>query len=109
MDSFTPLDPPGRDAADYFRKLDAAALVIFCPAAAAPCQPAATVDVAGALKQTQKIWPPELEPPLLAQAWWVGGIRQAQNILNLSLGCDLRGVPSRATGCRHRSMSWLRR
>jgi hypothetical protein len=91
MDAFTPLDPPGRDATDYFRKFDIAALVIFAPAPAAPCQPAATLDVAEALKRTQKIWPKE-EPPLLAHAWWVSGIRPAQQVLTLSLACDLRGV-----------------
>jgi hypothetical protein len=93
MNAFTPLDPPGRDAVDYLRKFDIAALAIFCPADAAPCQPAATADVTEALKRTQKVWPKELEPPLLAHAWWVSGIRPAQQVLNLSLGCDLRDVP----------------
>lgn len=92
MNAFTPLDPPGRDAVDYLRKFDIAALVVFCPAPAAPCQPVATIDVSEALKRTQKTWPTELEPPLLAQAWWVSGIRPAQQVLNLGVACDLRSV-----------------
>lgn len=88
-----PLTLPDRVAARYFAQFHIAALAIFCPLLGMPCQPVATNDLAEALAAARKAWPRDLAGPILAQAWWVSGLRSGQQVLSLVLACDLRGHP----------------
>lgn len=86
-----PLQMPDKAAARYMSQFHIAALAVFCPLHGMPCQPVATDDLAEALAAVRKAWPKDIDPPTLARAWWVSGLRPAQQIVSLALACDLRG------------------
>jgi hypothetical protein len=88
-----PLELPSKVAAEYLRRFDIAALAILAPSSGLQCAPVATIDLGTVLSDVRKTWAKDIEPPTLAAAWWVSGIRPAQGILNLVLACDLRGYP----------------
>lgn len=86
-----PLQMPDKAAARYMSQFHIAALAIFCPLRGLPCQPVATDNLAEAQAAVRKAWPKDVDPPTLARAWWVSGQRPAQQIVSLTLACDLRG------------------
>ena len=85
-----PLQMPDKAAARYMSQFHIAALAVFCPLRGVPCQPVAADNLADAVTRARKLWPRELDAPILARAWWLSGIRPAQQVLNLALACDLR-------------------
>jgi hypothetical protein len=42
------------------------------------------------LEAARRNWPKDLEPPILAAAWWVFDLRTAQQITNVAIASDLR-------------------
>jgi hypothetical protein len=86
----TPLELPDSNARLYLSRFSVGAVYIICGPTGFPCLIGSGFDLAGELTAARKNWSKDLEPPILAAAWWVFDKRTAQQIANLAVASDLR-------------------
>jgi hypothetical protein len=90
--TFAPLELPDAGVQRYLRRFNIGAVYIIAGSAGFPCIIGSGTDLATELAAARKVWPKDLDPPVLAAAWWCFDLRTAQQIVTLALASDLRQV-----------------
>jgi hypothetical protein len=91
-DTLPPLELPDAGVQRYLRRFNVAAVYIIAGSAGFPCIIGSGTDLATELAASRKAWPKDLDPPVLAAAWWCFDLRTAQQIATLAVACDLRRI-----------------
>jgi hypothetical protein len=86
------LELPDAGVQRYLRRLNIGAVYIIAGSAGFPCIIGSGTDLATELAAARKAWPKDLDPPVLATAWWCFDLRTAQQIATLAVACDLRRI-----------------
>ena len=89
-DIFAPLELPDAGVQRYLRRFNIGVVYIIAGSAGFPCIVGSGTDLATELAAARKAWPKDLDPPLLAAAWWCFDLRTAQQVVTLALASDLR-------------------
>jgi hypothetical protein len=91
-DTLAPLELPDAGVQRYLRRFNIGAVYIIAGSAGFPCIIGSGTDLATELAAARKAWPKDLDPPVLAAAWWCFDQRTAQQVVTLALTSDLRQV-----------------
>jgi len=91
-DTLAPLELPDAGVQRYLRRFNIGAVYIIAGPAGFPCIIGSGTDLATELAAARKAWPKDLDPPVLAAAWWCFDLRTAQQIATLAVACDLRRI-----------------
>jgi hypothetical protein len=89
-DTPAPLELPDAGVQRYLRRFNVAAVYIIAGSAGFPCIIGSGTDLATELAAARKAWQKDLDPPVLAAAWWCFDLRTAQQVVTLALASDLR-------------------
>ena len=85
-----PIEIPDAGVQRYLDRFGVSAVYVIAGPAGFPCVLGSGTDLGDALKAARRSWPPKLDPPLLAAAWWTFDGRAAQQVVSLVVASDLR-------------------
>jgi hypothetical protein len=88
--TLAPLELPDAGVQRYLRRFNIGGVYIIAGSAGFPCIIGSGTDLATELAAARKVWPKNLDPPVLAAAWWCFDLRTAQQVVTLALASDLR-------------------
>jgi hypothetical protein len=91
-ETLAPLEMPDAGVHRYLRRFNIGAVYIIAGSAGFPSIIGTGTDLATELAAAHKAWPEDLDPPVLAAAWWCFDLRTAQQIATLAVACDLRRI-----------------